>query len=78
MPQPKITLYIDIVSPFAYIAYYILKVRFPLFIFLEKKRRKGKEDEGGMCTRVRGLTVVTRCRTLRSSRMWKCLTCRYC
>jgi 2-hydroxychromene-2-carboxylate isomerase len=27
MSQPKITFYVDIVSPFAYIAFYILKVR---------------------------------------------------
>ena len=26
MAQPKITFYVDIVSPFAYIAFYILKV----------------------------------------------------
>lgn len=25
-PKPKITLYVDIVSPFAYMAYYILRV----------------------------------------------------
>jgi len=27
MPQPKITLYVDIVSPFGYIAFYLLKVQ---------------------------------------------------
>ena len=27
MAQPEITLYVDIVSPFAYIAFYVLKVR---------------------------------------------------
>jgi hypothetical protein len=26
MAQPKITLYVDIVSPFAYIAFYLLQV----------------------------------------------------
>lgn len=26
--KPKITLYVDIVSPFAYMAYYILRVSF--------------------------------------------------
>jgi len=29
MAQPKITLYVDIVSPFSYIAFYILKVCLP-------------------------------------------------
>jgi hypothetical protein len=27
MARPKITLYVDTVSPFAYLAYYILRVR---------------------------------------------------
>jgi len=26
-PRPKITLFVDTVSPFAYVAYYILRVR---------------------------------------------------
>ncbi len=26
MPKPKITLYVDTVSPFAYLAYYMLRV----------------------------------------------------
>ena len=29
MPSPKITLYVDTVSPFAYEAFYILRVRCP-------------------------------------------------
>jgi hypothetical protein len=28
MTNPKLTLYIDIVSPFAYLAYYVTRVRF--------------------------------------------------
>jgi hypothetical protein len=28
MARPKITLYVDTVSPFAYLAYYILRVRY--------------------------------------------------
>lgn len=28
MAQPKITLYVDVVSPFAYIAFYVLQVSF--------------------------------------------------
>lgn len=30
MARPKLTLYLDIVSPFAYMAFYITKVRQPL------------------------------------------------
>jgi hypothetical protein len=39
MSRPKITLYVDIVSPFAYMAYYILKVR-PLSLEKREKRRE--------------------------------------
>jgi hypothetical protein len=42
MPQPTLTLYVDIVSPFAYIAFYILKVR---FVSSLKEGRRGQERE---------------------------------
>ena len=32
MAQPKITLYVDIVSPFGYMAFYLLKVGVSLFL----------------------------------------------
>jgi hypothetical protein len=50
MPQPKITLYVDIVSPFAYIAYYILKVCSCYPLKEEERNREGKkEKEDGKC-----------------------------
>jgi hypothetical protein len=32
MPRPSITLYLDTVSPFSYIVYYILRVSLPSFL----------------------------------------------
>lgn len=34
MPQPKITLYVDIVSPFGYMAFYVLKVGYPCSAYI--------------------------------------------
>lgn len=34
MARPKITLYVDIVSPFAYLGYYMLRVGFLLYSML--------------------------------------------
>lgn len=33
MPGPKITLYVDIISPFGYLAYYMLRVSLSLVFF---------------------------------------------
>ena len=41
MAQPKITLYVVIVSPFGYIAFYILKV---CLLHREKEKKGGRGD----------------------------------
>jgi len=60
MARPKLTLYCDIISPFAYMAFYMTRVRFAdgLHQFVDLEERTGfaihelsRQQEQHICTR---------------------------